>query len=117
MKYKTQKVAYAYFLAAMAVFAVQVLGGLWAGWIYISPNFMADLMPFNIIRMLHTNSLIVWLLLGFFRCGVLPGTRRIGTRNPFAVAGLYTAGNSTVGNSRRCCNLLVRPVQRPLAVG
>lgn len=66
MKYKTQKVAYAYFLAAMAVFAVQVLGGLWAGWIYISPNFMSELMPFNIVRMLHTNSLIVWLLLGFF---------------------------------------------------
>lgn len=66
MKYQTQKIAYWYFLAAMAVFAVQVLGGLWAGWIYVSPNFMADLMPFNIIRMLHTNSLIVWLLLGFF---------------------------------------------------
>ncbi len=66
MKYKSQKVAYAYFLAAMAVFAVQVLGGLWAGFIYIYPNFMSEVMPFNIMRMLHTNSLIVWLLLGFF---------------------------------------------------
>ncbi|MCP5087574.1 MAG: nitric-oxide reductase large subunit [Rhodobacteraceae bacterium] len=66
MKYQTQKIALAYFLAAMAVFAVQVIGGLWAGWIYVNPNFMSDLMPFNIIRMLHTNSLIVWLLLGFF---------------------------------------------------
>jgi nitric oxide reductase subunit B len=66
MKYQTQKIALYYFLAAMAVFAVQVLGGLWAGWIYVSPNFMSDLMPFNIIRMLHTNSLVVWLLLGFF---------------------------------------------------
>jgi len=66
MKYQTQKIALFYFLAAMAVFAVQVLGGLWAGWIYVNPNFMSDLMPFNIIRMLHTNSLIVWLLLGFF---------------------------------------------------
>jgi len=66
MKYQTQRVAYWYFLAAMAVFAVQVLGGLWAGWIYVNPNFLSDAMPFNIIRMLHTNSLIVWLLLGFF---------------------------------------------------
>ncbi len=66
MKYTSQKVALAYFLAAMAVFAVQVLGGLWAGFIYIYPNFMSELMPFNIMRMLHTNSLIVWLLLGFF---------------------------------------------------
>ncbi|UWQ16011.1 cbb3-type cytochrome c oxidase subunit I (plasmid) [Aliiroseovarius sp. M344] len=66
MKYQTQKIAYWYFLAAMAVFAVQVLGGLWAGWIYVSPNFLSELMPFNIVRMLHTNALIVWLLLGFF---------------------------------------------------
>ena len=66
MKYNSQKVALAYFMAAMAVFAVQVLGGLWAGWIYMYPNFMSELMPFNIMRMLHTNSLIVWLLLGFF---------------------------------------------------
>ncbi|WP_289042354.1 cbb3-type cytochrome c oxidase subunit I [uncultured Aliiroseovarius sp.] len=66
MKYQTQKIAYWYFLAAMAVFAVQVLGGLWAGWIYVSPNFLSELMPFNIVRMLHTNSLVVWLLLGFF---------------------------------------------------
>ncbi len=66
MKYQTQKIALVYFLAAMAVFAVQVLGGLWAGWIYVNPNFMSEVLPFNIVRMLHTNSLIVWLLLGFF---------------------------------------------------
>ncbi|MCK0140506.1 cbb3-type cytochrome c oxidase subunit I [Aliiroseovarius sp. F47248L] len=66
MKYQSQRIAYWYFLAAMAVFAVQVLGGLWAGWVYVSPNFLSELMPFNIIRMLHTNALVVWLLLGFF---------------------------------------------------
>ncbi len=66
MKYQTQKVALAYFAVALALFAVQVLGGLLAGWVYVQPNFLSDLLPFNIIRMLHTNSLIVWLLLGFF---------------------------------------------------
>ncbi len=66
MKYQTQKIAYWYFLAAMILFAVQVTGGLIAGWIYVNPNFMSELLPFNIIRMLHTNSLVVWLLLGFF---------------------------------------------------
>ncbi|MCP4821246.1 MAG: nitric-oxide reductase large subunit [Shimia sp.] len=66
MKYQTQKIAYWYFLAAMILFAVQVTGGLLAGWVYVSPNFLSELLPFNIIRMLHTNSLIVWLLLGFF---------------------------------------------------
>ena len=66
MKYKSQKIAMAYFLVAMALFLIQVLGGLLAGWIYVSPNTLSELVPFNIVRMLHTNSLVVWLLLGFF---------------------------------------------------
>lgn len=66
MKYQTQKVAYAYFLVALALFAIQVLGGLLAGWIYVSPNFLSEILPFNIVRMIHTNALVVWLLLGFF---------------------------------------------------
>ncbi len=66
MKYPTQKIALAYFAVAMALFAIQVLGGLLAGYVYVAPNFLSDILPFNIIRMLHTNSLIVWLLLGFF---------------------------------------------------
>ncbi|MCB1341957.1 MAG: nitric-oxide reductase large subunit, partial [Pseudooceanicola sp.] len=64
MKYQSQKVAYAYFLVAMALFGIQVLGGLLAGWIYVSPNTLSEILPFNIIRMIHTNALIVWLLLG-----------------------------------------------------
>ncbi|SDR33753.1 cbb3-type cytochrome c oxidase subunit I [Pseudovibrio sp. Tun.PSC04-5.I4] len=66
MKYSSQKVAYAYFIAALGLFAIQVLGGLLAGWIYVAPNFLSEILPFNIIRMIHTNALIVWLLLGFF---------------------------------------------------
>ena len=30
------------------------------------PNFLAEMLPFNILRMIHTNALIVWLLMGFF---------------------------------------------------
>ncbi len=66
MKYESQKIALAYFAVAMALFAVQTLVGLLLGWIYVSPNTLSELTPFNIVRMLHTNSLIVWLLLGFF---------------------------------------------------
>ena len=65
MKYQSQSVAYWYFLAAMALFGIQVLGGLLAGWIYVSPNFLSEILPFNVIRMIHTNALIVWLLLAF----------------------------------------------------
>ena len=66
MKYQSQKIALAYFAVALALFAVQVSMGLLLGWIYVSPNFLSGLIPFNIGRMLHTNSLVVWLLLGFF---------------------------------------------------
>ena len=66
MKYESQKVAYWYILASLALFGIQVAGGLLAGWVYVAPNFLSELLPFNVIRMIHTNALIVWLLLGFF---------------------------------------------------
>ena len=66
MKYQSQKIALAYFAFAMGLFAVQVSMGLLAGWIYLSPNFLADILPFNVVRMLHSNALIVWLITGFF---------------------------------------------------
>lgn len=66
MKYQTQRVALAYFAVALALFAIQVTAGLLAGWIYVMPDTLSVLLPFNIVRMLHTNALIVWLLLGFF---------------------------------------------------
>ncbi len=68
MKYQTQKIALAYFLVAIALFAIQVSAGLILGWIYVDPNFLSDLLPFNVARMLHSNALIVWLLTGFMGC-------------------------------------------------
>jgi nitric oxide reductase subunit B len=66
MKYQSQKVALAYFACAMILFAAQVTFGLVLGYIYVAPNFLSELLPFNIARMIHTNALVVWLLLGFF---------------------------------------------------
>ncbi|WP_128291035.1 cbb3-type cytochrome c oxidase subunit I [Afifella aestuarii] len=68
MKYASQRVAYWYFAGAMSLFAVQLLAGTLAGTVYVLPNFLSELLPFNIIRMIHTNALIVWLLMGFFGC-------------------------------------------------
>ena len=66
MKYESQKIALYYFLAALILFALQVTMGLVAGWVYVDPGFLSETLPFNILRMIHTNSLIVWLILGFF---------------------------------------------------
>ncbi|MDO5630321.1 MAG: cbb3-type cytochrome c oxidase subunit I [Paracoccus sp. (in: a-proteobacteria)] len=66
MRYATQRIAYPYFVVAMGLFAIQVTMGLLMGYVYVNPNFLSDLLPFHVLRMLHTNALIVWLLLGFF---------------------------------------------------
>lgn len=66
MKYQTQAIARAYIVTAMGLFLIQIIAGLLAGWIYVAPGTLSQILPFNIVRMLHTNALIVWLLLGFF---------------------------------------------------
>lgn len=66
MKYATQRVARVYFLGALLLFVVQVVFGLLAAAVYAVPHFLADILPFSILRMVHTNALVVWLLMGFF---------------------------------------------------
>lgn len=69
MKYASQKVAFAYFACVMILFGVQIVVGALAGTVYVMPNFLSEILPFNILRMIHTNALIVWLLMGFFGAG------------------------------------------------
>ena len=66
MQYQTQKLAYPYFVMALVLFLGQLLFGVLAGTVYVFPNFLSEAIPFNIIRMIHTSLLIVWLILGFF---------------------------------------------------
>jgi len=67
MKYQfeSQRVAYPYFIAAMLLFAGQILFGLVIGAQYIWPDFLFPAIPFNIARMIHINLLVVWLIFGF----------------------------------------------------
>ena len=65
MQYKSQAVAKPYFIAAIALFAGQILFGLIMGLQYVVGDFLFPAIPFNVARMVHTNLLIVWLLFGF----------------------------------------------------
>ncbi|MEA3273824.1 MAG: cbb3-type cytochrome c oxidase subunit I [Pseudomonadota bacterium] len=65
MKFKSQAVAKPYFIAAIALFAAQVLFGLIMGLQYVVGDFLFPEVPFNVARMVHTNTLIVWLLMAF----------------------------------------------------
>ncbi len=65
MKYQSQKVAMLYFYGALGLFFAQILFGVLAATIYVLPNTFSVVLPFNIVRMIHTNALVVWLLMGF----------------------------------------------------
>jgi nitric oxide reductase subunit B len=65
MKYTSQAVAKPYFVGALALFVAQILFGLIMGLQYVVGDFLFPEIPFNVARMVHTNALIVWLLMGF----------------------------------------------------
>jgi len=67
MSYTTQRVAYPYFVVALLLFALQVTLGLWLGlqYAWTAPQGLVDAFPFATARAMHTNLLVLWLLLGF----------------------------------------------------
>ena len=65
MKYTSQAVAKPYFIFALILLAGEILFGLLMGIQYIWGDFLFPLIPFNVLRMVHTNLLIVLLLFGF----------------------------------------------------
>jgi len=65
MTYKSQSVAKLYFIAAIALFTAQILFGLIMGLQYVVGDFLFPAIPFNVARLVHTNALIVWMLMAF----------------------------------------------------
>jgi len=65
LKFQSQSVSKLYFIGALALFVGQIVFGLTLGLQYVIGDLMFTAIPFNIARMVHTNLLIVWLLMGF----------------------------------------------------
>lgn len=67
MIYKSQKIANYYFVVSLLLFALQIVAGLWlaAHYFVTMPQGLVDAVPFSTIRAIHTNLLVLWLLLGF----------------------------------------------------
>ncbi|MGD0264475.1 MAG: cbb3-type cytochrome c oxidase subunit I [Candidatus Methylomirabilota bacterium] len=63
----SQRVAYPYFVVALLLFVLQVLVGTWLAVNYWAslPQWLVDVLPFSTARAIHTNLLVLWLLLGF----------------------------------------------------
>ncbi len=65
MRYRSQAVAYWYFALAMVLFGLQIAFGLLAATKYLGPDPLLDILPFDVVKMIHTNLLVVWVLTGF----------------------------------------------------
>ncbi|MDO8586286.1 MAG: cbb3-type cytochrome c oxidase subunit I [Armatimonadota bacterium] len=65
--YQSQKVSYAYFVVALLLFPLQVIVGLWlaSNYAFTMPQGLVNVFPFATARAMHTNLLVLWLLLGF----------------------------------------------------
>lgn len=65
MKFKTQKIAYWFFLSALGLLALQIVYGFIMGFAHMGMDGLHDFIPFNTARAVHINLLVCWLLLGF----------------------------------------------------
>lgn len=65
MKYRSQAVAYWYFAVAMGLFGLQIAFGLLAAAKYLGPDPLINVLPFDVMKVIHTNLLVVWVLTGF----------------------------------------------------
>jgi nitric oxide reductase subunit B len=65
MRFRSQWIAYPYFVVAMLLFGLQMVFGLLAAAKYLGPDPLLNVLPFNTVKALHTNLLIFWVLTGF----------------------------------------------------
>ena len=63
--YRSQTLALKYFSAAMTIFGIMTISGLISAYYYLNPDFLFGILPFNIAKILHINTLVIWLLMGF----------------------------------------------------
>jgi len=65
LTYRSQRVAWAYMLAALLLFLLQLAFGFLSLAKYLGPDPLLDVMNFATAKAIHTNLLLVWILTGF----------------------------------------------------
>src|SRR5699024_9661567 len=65
IQYKTQLLAYRFFMSMLILFAVQILFGLLLAVIQMDPNLLKEVINFNVARAYHLNLGIIWIVTGF----------------------------------------------------
>jgi nitric oxide reductase subunit B len=64
MRYESQRVAYPYFVLSAILFGLQIVFGLIIAAQFVWPDFLSAMLPFNVGREIHLNTMVFWLLLG-----------------------------------------------------
>ncbi len=100
MRYRTQVVAYHYFVVALLLYGLQVAFGLLSAAKYLGPDPLINWLPFNVAKEIHTNLLIVWVLTGFMGAAywLVPEESRAelhSTRLAYAALALWTVAGVT----------------------
>jgi nitric oxide reductase subunit B len=62
---RSKDLAIKYLAAAVLFFGVMTLSGQMSAFYYINPEFLFGLVPFHIAKILHIDTMIIWLLMGF----------------------------------------------------
>ena len=96
MRYVSQRVAYPYFVVALLLFGLQVAFGMLAAAKYLGPDPLREVLPFDVVKVIHTNLLLVWVLTGFMGAAyyVVPEESRVelhSVRLAYVQLGLWTA--------------------------
>ncbi len=65
ISYQTQRLAYPFFISMMLFFGLQVILGLLLSLIQLEPTLLQGTLNFNIVRALHLNLAVVWIVTGF----------------------------------------------------
>ncbi|MGO9851400.1 MAG: cbb3-type cytochrome c oxidase subunit I, partial [Steroidobacteraceae bacterium] len=63
--YRSQKLALRYFIAAITLFGVMTAAGLLSALYYIDPSLLYNVFDFQMAKILHIDTLVIWLLMGF----------------------------------------------------
>lgn len=63
--YRSQKLALRYFIAAIALFGVMTAAGLLSALYYVDSSLLYNVFDFQMAKILHIDTLVIWLLMGF----------------------------------------------------
>jgi nitric oxide reductase subunit B len=63
--YRSQKLALRYLVAAITLFGVMTAAGLLSALYYLDPSLLYNVFDFQMAKILHIDTLVIWLLMGF----------------------------------------------------